>query len=129
MKSYKKGSISTSKFSKSFILTCRKFGSDYDNCDDYKVRLHSKEEIEVKTRKLVCTRFTESFYYNKYRPIKQSQEYIVQISGKIAKWVKRVDVEMRLPVFRPSDPTSFLFFLLNFKKACDSDRMHERGAM
>lgn len=75
------------------------------------------------------THFTEVLDYKNYCLVKQSQEYNGHDSGKIAKWAKRMDLQMKSAVLKPSYFISILSFFQNFKTACDSIGINEEVAM
>lgn len=50
------------------------------------------------------------------------------MSGKIDKWAKWMDVQVRSTNFKPSDRISVLSFLHYFKRACESNDIREGAA-
>lgn len=79
--------------------------------------------------RLVNGHFTKALNFNTYRLEMQSQIYDGRISGRMSKRAKRMDVEIKLTNFKPSDPIFVLPVLHNLKTASDSNTIQESVAM
>lgn len=77
----------------------------------------------------VNTHITTAFHFNNYCLEKQSQEYNNLFSGKIPKWARKMDVQMKTTLFKPSDPIAVLSSFDIFKTAWNSNSIHEGGVM
>lgn len=87
-----------------------------------------KEKEEWKT-KPVSTQFRNALDYKNYRLVQQSQECKGHISGKLASWSKRIDVQTMSAVLKSSDPFYILSFSHNFMLACDWNKIQEGAAI
>lgn len=58
-----------------------------------------------------------------------SQKYNGQVDRKVGKWVKRMGTQIKTALFTPSDLTSVLSLLRNFKTAHDSNGIPKGAAM
>lgn len=77
----------------------------------------------------INTHFSKALNFITYGLGMRSQKYDGRISGIIAKWAKRMDENIKWANFKPSDPVSVLFFLLNCKIACDGNDICESEAL
>lgn len=71
----------------------------------------------MKVHKPVDTHFTAAFEFNNNLLQNQYQEYSSHISCEIAKWSKKMGVQMKTALFNPSDAISVLSFLDSFRTA------------
>lgn len=62
--------------------------------------------------------------FNNYHVHKLYQEYNSRTLGKIDKWAKKMDVQMRPTVLNPLNPIFVVSFLDNFKIAWGNNRIH-----
>lgn len=75
--------------------------------------------------KLVNIHFTAAMVSNNYCLENLYQDYNGHICGKIAKWAKKMDVQKKAAMFKPSDVIYMPFFLDNSKTVCDSNSIYE----
>lgn len=106
-----------------------KDASSKRNLDDYTVDRHKKRSRVVEVLRSVNTYFTSVMNFENYHVTLQSQKYNGHIYGQIAKWAKRMDVQMKSSIFKPSDPSSIHDFRNNFETACDSNGVHGGATM
>lgn len=99
--------------------------SSRDSSDEYKVDQQNKRPKAVKALKIVNIHVTGAVYYKGYRPMKRSPWDKGHISEEIAKWSKRMILQIRSAVFKTSDLISILSISHNSRTECDSIGINE----
>lgn len=105
-------------------LSVKKFDSRKGSSDDYKLERRNKESRGLEVLKPVNAYLNAAMKSQTYRLTAQSRKYSGRFFGKIAKWSKRMDVQLNSSIYKPSDPMSVPDFLHNFKTAYDSNGIH-----
>lgn len=88
-----------------------------------KFRRHCDKDLPVICPVDDC--FQKGPDYRKKRVADASSHYDDDIARRIAKWGKRLQVQMKLEVFHSIDPISIFSFLFAFKLVFDTNRVHE----
>lgn len=83
------------------------------------------KDQKVGVLKPMRTDFTSTMNFKNYRLEEQSEEYNSNISGKIGKPAKSMDVQMRTAVFNRTVPVLVLSILRNYKSACYRSRIYK----
>lgn len=97
--------------------------------EDYKSDCHNRGDKVVNELRLVGLDFTKVLNFNTKPLEMQSQKYEGRISGKIARWAKRIYVQMRSTNFKLSDAFPIASFFPNRNMACHSNVVHVRATM
>lgn len=79
--------------------------------------------------KLLNAHFIAALDLNNDSLQRKSQQYNRDISGKMARWGKLMDVQMKSVTFKPSDPISIVSVLDIIDIAYDSNCIHEGAAV
>lgn len=78
--------------------------------------------------KLVRILCTEAMHYNHYRQVKAFQDNSGHTSGNVAKWIKPMDLIMKVDMFKSLSPIYILSFRYNFKTARNYNKILEEQA-
>lgn len=76
-------------------LSCKKYGRSRCSSNNHKVDRHNEDAKNVNLLRPVNILFTKSLNLNSYRLDIHSWVYQVCISGKIVKWARQMDVQMK----------------------------------
>lgn len=92
-------------------------------------KIYEKRPKGVKCHKMVSTRFSDQLNFKNCCLQKLSWKGNTYISGHVAKWTKRMNVQTKTVNFNLSIAISILSFLDNCNTVCDSNSINIVGAM
>lgn len=104
-------------------------GSDSDSSRGRRRKDRRSKEDLPKTIRPVNNRFRDALDFRTYRLVDTSPKYDDRVAKRVAKWAKRLQVQMKTNIFDSFDPISIISFLSAFKLACDTNGVHEGAAM
>lgn len=126
-----KGEKSSSASSRSVKSNSSHSTSESDNHSTHNRsgRAHRSKNYGGKVLLLVNNCFCDTLAYHNYCFADKSSDYDDHVTESVAKWAKRLQVQVKTHGFDSPDPISITRIFSKFKLTCETNRIHKGRAM